>query len=140
MAPDNDSDKEWEDIVRRLGGSGDEAMAEPTADPRTPHPSAMQGPRDYTVAEEIVEDFRPPEPPPIATGNPRILLSWSGVIGSVMIWLLAALLGRALSWWLASLTIVAFLAGALSLFFLLPRTREHRDQDDDGDYADGAKL
>jgi len=140
MVVPNEPDKEWEDIVRRLRGSTDEAESAPVAKPHTFSPSAMQGPRDYTVAEEVVEEFQPPKPQPIATGNPRVLLSWTGVIGSVVVWLLAALLGMPLSWWLASLTIGAFLAGALSLFFLLPRTREHLDQHGDGDYGDGAKL
>ena len=137
MAEQRDPDKEWEDIVRRLGGSSEQARAEPTAEPP---PVADTGPRDYAVAEEVVEDFQPPEPKPIATGNPRTLLSWAGVIGSVLVWLLAALLGISLAWWMSTVTIVAFLAGALSLFFLLPRTREHRKPYDDGDYGNGAQL
>ena len=100
----------------------------------------MPGPRDYTVAEEILEDFQPPEPKPIATGNPRTVLSWIGVIGAMTIWLLAALLGIPLAWWTSAVTILVFLASALSLFFLLPRTRDHRNPDYDGDYGNGAQL
>lgn len=144
MAEQRDEDKAWEDLVRRLGGSPEQAQSEPTAEPPhradAPEPSSTRGPRDYTVAEEIVEDFQPPEPKPIATGNPRTVLSWIGVIGAIAIWLLAALLGIPLAWWMTTVTVVAFLAGALSLFFLLPRTREHRNPYNDGDYGDGAQL
>lgn len=139
-----DEDKAWQDLVRRLGGSPEQAQSEPTVEPppgpAPSKPSSMPGPRDYTVAEEILEDFQPPEPKPIATGNPRTVLSWIGVIGAMTIWLLAALLGIPLAWWTSAVTILVFLASALSLFFLLPRTRDHRNPDDDGDYGNGAQL
>ncbi len=144
MSSNNNPDEQWEDIVRRLGGSSDQANSEPVAEPaHTPQPPDYwtdAGPRDYAVAEEIVEDFQPPDPKPITTGHPRTVLSWTGVIGAVMIWLFAAFVSFPLPWWLTTATVVAFLAGAVSLFFLLPRTRTHHDPDDDDDYGDGAKL
>lgn len=144
MVEQRDEDKAWQDLVRRLGGSPEQAQSEPTAEPPpgpdTSNPSSMSGPRDYAPAEEIVEDFQPPEPRPIATGNPRTVLSWIGVIGAIAIWLLAALLGISLAWWMSTATLVAFLAGALSLFFQLPRTRDHRNPYDDDDYGNGAQL
>lgn len=143
---DNPRDEEWEDLVRRLKGTASQAHTEPmkdsvpTIDPAEPA-AGSSGPRDYSVLDEQVEDFRPPEPKPIASGNPRTVLSWSAVIGSAILWLAAALLGWSLPWWFSALTIVAFLAGGLSLFFLLPKTWAHRDPlGDDEDYGHGAKL
>ena len=142
---DSNHDEQWEDIVRRLGGPDGQTPFEPISEESplpvsdsSPLPSA--GPRDYTVAEEIVEDFRPPVPKPIASGNPRTVLSWSGVIGATVIWILAALLGWQLPWWMSWLTGLSLLAGAVSLFFLLPKTWAHRDPFDNDDYGDGAKV
>lgn len=137
--------QQWEDIVRRLGGTSDQAQtpSAPDLDASSgdPQPGApLQGPRDYQLADEIVEDFRPPEPRSIASGNPRAVISWVGVVGAVLVWVLAALLSAPLPWWLSTTTLLAFLGGAVSLFFLLPKTWAHRDPFDEDDYGDGAKL
>lgn len=143
--PEPNDNEQWEDLVRRLGGTSDQAQTPPTSERDTshdaPHPIApLQGPRDYQLADEEVEDYRPPEPKAIASGNPRTVLSWVGVVGSVIIWILAALLSAPLPWWLSTATLFAFLGGALSLFLLLPKTWAHRDPFDEDDYGDGAKL
>lgn len=142
---DTNRDEQWEDLVRRLGGTEAQGQSEPASEepptseaPQQPLP--YPGPRDYTVADEIVEDFQPPEPKPVATGNPRTILSWTGVLGAVGLWILAALLSWPLPWWLSTATVLGFLAGAVSLFFLLPKTWAHRDFYDDDDYGDGAKV
>lgn len=143
-------DEQWEDIVRRLGGSEEQAQAEPVVenDPdETPAASgdgnpylALPGPRDYTVVEEEVEDFQPPEPKAVSTGSPRTLLSWFGVLGATVLWILAGLGGWQLPWWLTIISTLSFVAGALSLFFMLPKTRAHRNPFDDDDYGNGAKV
>lgn len=144
MTSNHSHDEEWEDIVRRLGGDPEQGpsdpIVEPSPIPQTPSLETGTGPRDYAVSEEVVEDFQPPEPRSIATGNPRTILSWTGVIGAVAIWLIAALLNIPLAWWLTTVTVVAFLGGALSLFFQLPQTRAHQNPYDDDDYGNGAKL
>ena len=144
-SPEPNDNEQWEDIVRRLGGTSDQAQTPPTHEdeisPGTPDPIApLQGPRDYQLADETVDDFQPPEPKSIASGNPRTVLSWVGLVGSVMIWILAALLSSPLPWWLATATLLAFLGGGLSLFLLLPKTWAHRDPFDEDDYGGGAKL
>lgn len=141
----SNDDDQWEDIVRRLGGTQDQAHSEPiheSSSEPAPEPTlfSQAGPRDYTVAEEVSEDFQPPSPKPIATGSPRTVLSWLGVIGPVIVWVLAALLGLPLAWWMSWTTILAFLAGAVSLFFLLPKSWAHRDPFDDDDFGDGARI
>jgi hypothetical protein len=140
-----DEHEQWEDLVRRLGGTPEQAQTSPAIgssdDGQESQPAeAPQGPRDYELAEETVEDFQPPEPKPIASGNPRTVLSWFGVIGAAVIWIIAGLLSWPLPWWLSTVTVVAFLGGAVSLFFLLPKSWAHRDPFDNDDYGDGAKL
>lgn len=134
-------DSDWEDLVQRLGGTPDQAHTPPAPEPPV---SAAQiiasGPRDYALADEQVDDFRPPEPRPLGAGNPRTVLSWVGVVGAAVVGLLAVLLDWSLSWWLSAVVIGAFLCGAISLFFLLPKTWAHRPPRDDDDYGHGAKL
>jgi len=144
-SPDPDHEQQWEDLVRRLGGSPEEARAKPAQEPIqsvSPQQPAVpgQGPRDYSVADEIVEDFQPPQPRPMLAGSPRVVLSWLGILGALVIWIAAALLSWMLPWWITVLTVVSFLGGAISLFFLLPKSWAHRDPYDDDDYGHGAKL
>ena len=140
-----DENEQWEDIIRRLGGAPDQAHTPPSSEPFTnaawPQSNThLPGPRDYQVTGEDVEDFQPPNPKPIASGNPRIVLSWFGVVGAVAIWIVAALFNWSLSGWLATVTILALCGGAISLFFLLPKSWAHRERFDGDDYGDGAKL
>lgn len=147
---DMNRDEQWEDIVRRLGGSSEQAKVEPifeeSVDEEPPQTEAgnlsfvTAGPRDYTLAEEEIEDFQPPDPKPVSTARPRTLLSWFGVIGATVLWILAGMGGWPLPWWLSIGSTLAFLAGAVSLFFLLPKTWAHRDRFDDDDYGGGAKV
>lgn len=142
---EHNDDEQWEDIVRRLGGSQDQAQTQPDVDPVSQEsidqPALpVGGPRDYYITDDAVEDFVPPEPSLIASGNPRTVLSWAGVVAAAGIWILAALVGWPLPWWLSAVTITGFLGGAISLFFLLPKSWAHRDPFDSDDYGDGAKL
>lgn len=142
---DSDDNEQWEDIVRRLGGTPDQAHTPPiTETPEGYEASSAEdtshGPRDYHLADEVVEDFQPPEPKPIASGNPRTVLSWFGVIGATVVWMVAALLSLTLPWWLAVATLVGFFGGGVSLFFLLPKSWTDRDPLDNDDYGGGAKL
>src|SRR5699024_486383 len=90
----NDDDPQSKDIARRLGGNEDEANAEPIVEdspdidqPLKPdQPLQRFGPRDYVLAEQEPEDFQPPEPQSVITGNPRSLLSWTGVIIATLLW------------------------------------------------------
>lgn len=143
-------DDQWEDIVRRLGGSPEQARAEPVFEespdevpPQTEDGDQTfvgAGPRDYTLADEEIEDFQPPEPNPVSASSPRTLLSWFGVIGAVILWISAGIGGWQLSWWLSIASTLSCFAGAISLFFLLPKTSAHRDRFDGDDYGNGAKV
>src|SRR5690625_2687380 len=136
----SNQDDQWEDIVRRLGGTQDQAQSEPVHESSSepdhePTSLSPAGPRDYTVAKEFLEDFQPPSPKPITTGSPRTVLSWLGVIGPVTIWVLAALLVLLLVWCMYWPTMLAIFAVAVSLFFLLPKSWAHREPFDDDDFG-----
>ncbi|WP_022870611.1 hypothetical protein [Yaniella halotolerans] len=148
-------DSEWEDLVRRLGGSPEQATGEPIVeshqdrqhrnvedlDADVPHPTlGAPGPRDYSLAEEEPLDFQPPDPKPVSASAPRTVLSWLGVISATVLWIMAGMAGWQLPWWLSAASILGFLAGVTSLFFLLPKTWAHRDRFDDDDYGSGAKV
>lgn len=146
----NNNNQQWQDIVRRLGGSQEEAKAEPVSEDSPANvfdlsleidPSLQpRGPRDYTLAEQEPENFHPPEPQPVMTSSPRSLLSWAGVLMATLLWLCTGFSGWVLPWWLFTASLLSFLGGATSLFFLLPKTWAHRNPVDDEDYGDGAKV
>jgi len=148
-------DSEWEDLVRRLGGNPEKAAGEPPVEERydtqrrdydawnaeDQYPVVSRpGPRDYVLAEEETLDFHPPDPKPVSASAPRTVLSWLGVIGAVVLWIVAGMASWQLPWWLSIASILGFLAGAISLFFLLPKTWAHRERFDDDDYGGGAKV
>lgn len=91
----------------------------------------MGGPRDYAVAEEPEEGFVPPEPEPISTADPLLVLAWVAAIGGPIAFILLLILwssAPALVWLTA---LVAMLAGWGVVIWRLPRSR-HRSDDDDG--------
>lgn len=137
--------EQWEDIVQRLGGTPEQAQTPPSyesfpEDAGFRPGTSGKGPRDYQLADEVVEDFEPPDPKPIASGNPRTILSWSGVVISAVVWIIAAIFSWQLPWWLTTVTILGFFGGTVSLFFLLPKSWAHRERFDGDDYGDGARL
>ena len=154
MGDETHRDREWEDLVRRLGGNPQKAAGEPPGEEQygTQHkdcydwntedqyPVNQPGPRDYVLAEEESVDFQPPDPKPVSASAPRTVLSWLGVTGAVVLWIVAGMASWQLPWWLSIASALGFLASATSLFFLLPKTWAHRDRFDDGDYGGGAKV
>ncbi len=99
-----------------------------------PGPGREWGPRDYPVDEDD-GDFIPPEPPALGSGNPLVVLSMIGVAGAPAALLLAAILWPSLPGLVLAVLIAAFVAGAVGLFFALPR-----DADRDGPGDDGAQV
>lgn len=146
---DMNRDPEWEDLVRRLGGNPEQAAGEPIPeeqanrhrDAEDPYPDWIApGPRDYSLGAGQTQDFQPPDPRPVSAGAPRTVLSWLAVISAAVVWIVAGMAGWQLPWWLSIASALSFLAGAVSLFFLLPKTWAHRDRFDDDDYGSGAKV
>jgi hypothetical protein len=145
-----DFDRRWQEIVAGLGpldtdGQDAERM-EPTAagpanqgspatdreESETPGPD--WGPRGYSVDEDD-GDFVPPDPPAIGSGNPAIVLSMIGVAGAPAALLLTAILWPSVPGVVLGLLVAAFVAGAVGLFFALPR-----EADRDGPGDDGARV
>ncbi|NKX51002.1 hypothetical protein HER39_10600, partial [Arthrobacter deserti] len=71
---------EWRDLVAR---------PEPTDSELVPD----AGPRDYTVPDDAGE-FVPPEPAPLGTGEPLVVLAWLAVAGGPVGLLLIAMFWR----------------------------------------------
>jgi len=145
-----DFDRQWQEIVAGLGpldtdGQDAEWTESTTAGPagQVPAPADREesapsgpgwGPRDYPVVEDD-GDFVPPEPPAIGSGNPAIVLSMIGVAGAPAALLLTAILWPSVPGVVLGLLVAAFVAGAVGLFFALPR-----DADRDGPGDDGARV
>ncbi|MDI3331803.1 MAG: hypothetical protein QJR09_13875 [Micrococcus sp.] len=143
-----DFDRQWQEIVAGLGPLDVSARdaermagAEPAGpDPATadrdeaPAPDGGRGPRDYAVDEDD-GDFVPPEPPALGSGNPAIVLSMIGVAGAPAGLLLTAIFWPAAPGVVLAVLVAAFMAGAVGLFFALPR-----DADRDGPGDDGARV
>jgi hypothetical protein len=75
--------------------------------------------------------FVPPEPPPLPRGDLLSRLAWSGVLGSPLFFVLAALFWRGVPRPLVVLAVAAFIAGFGVLVARLPDRRD-RDGWDDG--------
>jgi hypothetical protein len=146
----DDVDRQWQEIIAGLGpldaGARDPAWPASTAagpagaDLDAPDreqsaaPAREWGPRDYS-ADEDDGDFIPPEPPALGSGNPAIVLSMIGVAGAPAALLLTAILWPSVPGLVLAVLIAAFVAGAVGLFFALPR-----DADRDGPGDDGAQV
>ncbi|WP_026554190.1 hypothetical protein [Arthrobacter sp. 35W] len=156
---EGNDDAVWRDLVARLeatdsglGPAEDDVLPSP-AQPGTaaldghdaddvPEASApmvhvegqlpLFGPRDYEAQEDDGE-FVPPEPPPLGSGEPAVVLAWIGAAGGPIALLLTALLWRSAPLVVVVGIIVAFVACAGYLVYRLPSHRE-----DDGD--DGAVV
>jgi hypothetical protein len=145
-----DVDRQWQEIIAGLGpldaSDRDAEWTEPTtAGPADPDPDAPdseeaaapdrgRGPRDHSVDEDD-GDFVPPEPPALGSGNPAIVLSMIGVAGAPAALLLTAILWPSVPGLVLTMLVAAFVAGAVGLFFALPR-----DADRDGPGDDGARV
>jgi hypothetical protein len=145
----DDVDRQWREIIAGLGpmdvGSPDTGWRSPAPGPAGPEPDPSApdreevpgrdwGPRDYPVDEDD-GDFVPPEPPALGSGNPAIVLSMIGVAGAPAALLLTAILWPSVPGLVLGLLVAAFVAGAVGLFFALPR-----DADRDGPGDDGARV
>lgn len=122
----------------RDGGSAHAVRAEDEAAPPPPAPereeapesSALRGPRDYAVADELDDGFTPPEPEPLASADPLLVAAWLSAVGGPIAFIVILIVwsnAPALVW-LSTLAVT--LLGWAVVIWRLPRTRE--DTDDDG--------
>ena len=70
--------------------------------------------------------FRSPEPPPLGTGEPLVILAWLGAVGGPALLLLIAMFWRSAPMAVILGIIVLFVAAAGYLLFRLP---QHHDDD-----------
>ncbi|MCC3270587.1 hypothetical protein MUG94_06385 [Arthrobacter gengyunqii] len=87
-----------------------------------------RGPRDYDEPEELESEgeFVPPEPPPLSTGEPLVVLAWIGAVGGPIMLLLFAMFWRSAPLAVILGVIALFIAAAGYLLFRLP---QHRSDD-----------
>ena len=87
-----------------------------------------RGPRDYDEPEELESEgeFVPPEPPPLGSGEPLVVLAWLGAIGGPLLLLVFAMFWRGAPLALVLGVIALFAASAGYLLFRLP---SHHDDD-----------
>ncbi|MFZ5869668.1 MAG: hypothetical protein ACOYXW_03930 [Actinomycetota bacterium] len=111
QAPDDGTVEEWDGVASHVGGEA------------ARHAAAAPEPED----EE--EGFVPPEPPPLPRGDLVTTLSWAGVLGSPLFFLLTALFWRSVPQVLILLAIGAFVAGFVSLVLRMPSRRDPDDDD-----------
>ncbi|MCC9206445.1 hypothetical protein [Arthrobacter sp. zg-Y769] len=131
-APDASGDAPGTGEAGEAGPSSDRAAPTPAERTRAifeNQPLAGAGPRDYATGEEDDGGFVPPEPPPLGTGEPLVVLSWLGTLAGPLLLLVFAMFWRSAPLAVVLGTITVFAASAAYLLFRLP---QHRDEGDDG--------
>ncbi|HEY4616459.1 MAG TPA: hypothetical protein VIG75_13450 [Citricoccus sp.] len=118
-------ERQWQEIVADLGplGTPEGDGADAQTLPGTGREAGDEG------------DFVPPEPPALGSGNPAVVLSMVGVAGAPVALLLTAVVWPSVPGAVLAVLVAAFVAGAVGLFFTLPR-----DADRDGPGDDGARV
>ena len=136
-------DAVWQDLVARFNdtplqadtGPANSGPGNPTDRDRVDaifaaQPLSGAGPRDYQEPEDPHDgDFVPPDPPAFGSGNPMLVMAWTGAAGAPLLLLLVAMFWRnAPAAALLGIGAV-FLACTAFLIWRLPR---HREGSDDG--------
>ncbi|QCU77822.1 hypothetical protein E7744_06175 [Citricoccus sp. SGAir0253] len=112
-------------------------------------PPGGRGPRDRPAGDgtgkagqddgledglDASDEFVPPEPPALGSGDPAVVLSLVGVAGAPAALLLLAILWPGAPGIVLGVLVGAFVAGAVGLFLTLPRDRD-REGPGNGDGA-----
>ncbi|MDR1799719.1 MAG: hypothetical protein LBR19_07565 [Bifidobacteriaceae bacterium] len=109
-----------------LDGLDDRAgLAQPAA-------PAGAGPRDWVAPPEEEGHFEPPEPPPVFSGNPLVILAWVLVVGGLGCLFVWAARFETMDPWVSRVGLVALVAGLALLIWRLPKRRAQDDQEDSG--------
>lgn len=129
-----DEDELWRSIVDNYGDraelSPDELAAEarPAEGPAEP-PTTDPGEPDVFLDDEV-EEFVPPEPPPVPLPRGPRLAAWGGVLLGPLLMLLAALTRTTLPT-LGGLALVSWFIGGFA-YLVATMPRGPRDPGDDG--------
>ena len=107
------------------GLSGTSLPAESPAEDALP----VAGLRDYYAAEPEDDEFVPPEPAPLGTGEPLLVLAWCGAVGGPLALLLMAMFWRSAPFAVVVGVIVMIIAAGA---YLVSRLPGERDSGDDG--------
>lgn len=127
---DEEVDRRFLELTSGLEAASVEVSIEADEDAPAAPATDLGGPRDYALAEEPDEPFVPPEPEPLSSADPVLVIAWIGAAGGPLVFLLLVLLwpgAPTAAWWT---TLVATLAGWGLVVWRLPRS--HDSDDDDG--------
>jgi hypothetical protein len=89
----------------------------------------VAGPRDYYATDPEDDEFVPPEPAPLGTGEPLLVLAWCGAVGGPLALLLMAMFWRSAPFAVVVGLIVMIIAAGT---YLVSRLPGERDSGDDG--------
>ena len=89
----------------------------------------VSGPRDYYATDPEDDEFVPPEPAPLGTGEPLLVLAWCGAVGGPLALLLMAMFWRSAPFAVVVGLIVMIIAAGT---YLVSRLPGERDSGDDG--------
>lgn len=133
-------DEAWDDIVARL--RPDLPAAPPAEDGRAtqerqgppPAPQEPPAPRppwpvlrpDPVEDEDLPGEFVPPEPPPLFSGRPRLVLAACALFLPLLALLLLVLLPTPMPGWALLALVLVAVSGGVGLFLQLPRRGDGR--------------
>jgi|GEM_PF-4627383 len=125
-----DQDAAWADIVARL--RPDLPAAPPQgrdAPPQGGDDSAPPWPvlhPDPVADDDLPGEFVPPEPPPLLSGRPTVVLSALALVLPILALLLVAAFRVGLPGWASAALVLVAVCGGAGLFLRLPRRGDGR--------------
>lgn len=125
---DEEVDRRFAELMAGFAPGEPEAPSPAPAPPS--EPGTVGGPRDYTVAEEPDEGFVPPEPEPIGSADPLLVIAWVAAIGAPIAFILLLVLWSTAPGIVWVTALLAMLAGWGVVIWRLPRSRNPSDGDD----------
>lgn len=140
-----EQERAWEDIVSRLqaempSGQGlpDDAAPGVSPGPGAPRGDGTPGPDGPSVPpwpvlrpepvedKDLPGDFVPPEPPPLLSGRPTLVLATCALLLPLCALLLLVVLPVSLPGWALFALVVVAVCGGVGLFLQLPRRGDGR--------------
>ena len=112
----------WDDIVARLRPEMPDVPAAPAEQTRPPWPVLRSEPVD----DDLPGDFVPPEPPPVLSGRPSLVLAACALLLPLLALLLLTVLPVSLPGWAPPALLAVAVAGGVGLFLQLPRRGDGR--------------
>lgn len=124
-------DSEVDEQQRTPPPIGNSPWRAPTGAPRELSDIFDDSHLGFAAEDDEGEEFVPPEPPPVLSGDPLLTLAWCATLGGAAIWLVMAIIWTTAPGWLFWIGAASFLLGLAVLLWRLPDSK-HPDDFDDG--------